>query len=169
VWVTPDYAFGIPVPVGRYFVRLLRKLGYRASLNVIETREQYFDAVLEPSRHVQMAFVGWVSDYPAESGFVIPVLSCESRGSSGSQFCDRALEHRMDEAARLQLTDLAAAHRRWTAIEHDITDRAPWVPLVNRSWVNFVSERLGNFQVNPQWGPLVDQMWVQRANRGSSH
>ena len=25
VWATPDYAFGIPVPVGRYFVRLLRR------------------------------------------------------------------------------------------------------------------------------------------------
>ena len=24
VWATPDYAFGVPVPVGRYFVRLLR-------------------------------------------------------------------------------------------------------------------------------------------------
>jgi hypothetical protein len=35
------------------------------------------------------------------------------------------------------------------------------VPLVDRSWVNLVSRRLGDFQVNPQWGPLIDQMWVQ--------
>ena len=67
----------------------------------------------------------------------------------------------MDEATRLQITDLAAAHRRWSSIEHAITDRAPWVALVSRSWVNMASERLGNFQANPQWGPLVDQMWVR--------
>ena len=36
VWVTPDYAFGIPVPVGRYFVRLLNKLAYHATLKVVE-------------------------------------------------------------------------------------------------------------------------------------
>jgi hypothetical protein len=67
----------------------------------------------------------------------------------------------MDEATRLQITDLASAHRRWSSIDHAITDRARWVPLVSRSWVNVVSERLGNFQVNPQWGPLIDQMWVR--------
>jgi ABC-type oligopeptide transport system substrate-binding subunit len=108
-----------------------------------------------------MGFSGWASDYPAESGFIVPVLSCAARRSSGSQFCDPALERRMDEATRLQITDLASAHRRWSSIDHAITDRAPWVPLVSRSWVNVVSERLGNFQVNPQWGPLIDQMWVQ--------
>jgi peptide/nickel transport system substrate-binding protein len=160
VWATPDYAFGVPVPVGRYFIRLLNRLGYRARLSVVADRDKYFSAVLEPSRRVQMAFSGWVSDYPAESGFILPVLSCDSRSTSGSQFCDTAVERRMHEATRLQLSDLAAAHRLWTSVEHDITDSAPWVPLVNRSWVNLVSERLGNFQVNPQWGTIIDQMWV---------
>jgi YVTN family beta-propeller protein len=129
VWATPDYAFGIPVPVGRYFVELLDELGYRARLEVIEDRDRYFSITLDPSRD--------------------------------SQFCDLGIERRMSEAAQLQLTDLAAAHELWTSIEHDLTDLAPWVPLVNRSWVNFVSERVGNFQVHPEWGPLVDQMWVR--------
>ncbi len=156
VWATPDYASGTPVPVGQYFVDLLNDLGYRATLNVVEGRDEYFEAIA--SQHAQVAFAGWTSDYPTESGFIVPVLSCES-DSSG--FCDPQIERRMDDAARLQLTDLAAAHAQWTAIEHDITDLAPWVPLVNRSWVNLVSEPLGNFQINPEWGPLIDQMWVQ--------
>ena len=102
-----------------------------------------------------------MSDYPAESGFIVPVLSCAVKEHSGSGFCDHWLDRRMDEAGRLQVSDLSAAHRRWVSIEHELTDAAPWVPLVNRSWVNLVSERLGDFQVNPQWGPLIDQMWVQ--------
>jgi hypothetical protein len=32
---------------------------------------------------------------------------------------------------------------------------------VNRQVASVVSQRLGNYQVNPQWGPLMDQMWVQ--------
>ena len=161
VWATPDYAFGIPVPVGRYFVRLLGGLGYRASLKVVGSRDAYFAATLDPTRHVQIAFEGWASDYPAESGFIGPVLTCASRANSGSQFCDPGIDRRMDAATLLQLSDLAAAHRRWTAIEHDLTDLAPWVPLVTRSWVNLVSERVGNFQVSPQWGPLIAGLWVR--------
>jgi YVTN family beta-propeller protein len=161
VWATPDYAFGVPVPVGEYFVDLLNELGYRATLHLVDRRSDYFAATLDASRHVQIAFGGWASDFPTESGFIVPVLSCDSLENGGSQFCDQAVERRMDEAMRVQLTDLASAHRMWTSIEHDITDRAPWVPLVTRSWVNLVSERAGNFQVHPVWGPLIDQMWVQ--------
>jgi YVTN family beta-propeller protein len=156
VWATPDYASGTPVPVGQYFVDLLNGLGYRATLKVVDGRDAYF-AGLE-SEHPQIAFVGWTSDYPTESGFMVPVLSCES---DTSEFCETDIDRRMDEALRLQLTDLASAHAQWTSIEHDITDLAPWVPLVNRSWVNLVSERLGNFEISPEWGPLIDQMWVQ--------
>jgi YVTN family beta-propeller protein len=161
VWATPDYAFGVPVPVGQYFVDLLNQLGYRATLQVIDGRSEYFANTLDASRHVQIAFGGWASDFPTESGFIVPVLSCDSVENGGSQFCDPAIEVRMDEAMRLQLTDLTAAHRMWTSIEHDITDLAPWVPLVTRSWVNLVSERASNFQVHPVWGPLLDQVWVQ--------
>jgi hypothetical protein len=39
------------------------------------------------------------------------------------------------------------------------------VPLVTRSWVNLVSARLGNFQVSPEWGLLIDQMWVHEPKR----
>jgi peptide/nickel transport system substrate-binding protein len=155
VWATPDYASGVPVPVGRYFVDLLNGLGYRATLRVVTGRDAYFEAIQD--ERAQIAFAGWTSDYPTESGFIVPVLSC---GSDSSGFCDPDIDRRMGEASRLQLIDLAEAHRQWMSIEHDITDLAPWVPLVNRSWVNLVSEGSGNFQIHPQWGPLVDQMWV---------
>jgi peptide/nickel transport system substrate-binding protein len=41
VWATPDYAFGTPVPVGRYFVGLLRDLGYRARIREVSGQEEY--------------------------------------------------------------------------------------------------------------------------------
>jgi peptide/nickel transport system substrate-binding protein len=159
VWATPDAYVGLPVPVGRYFVDVLHELGYRATLKVV-AGQKYFPAIYDPSGHVQMAFVGWVTDYPAESGYIVPTLTCDST-SNDSHFCDPGIDMRMDEAARLQITDPPTAHELWSSIEHDIVDLAPWVPLANRSWVNLVSERLGNFQLHPQWGPLVDQMWVR--------
>jgi peptide/nickel transport system substrate-binding protein len=123
------------------------------------TRQEY-DAIWDPSGHVQMGLTGWITDYPAESGLMIAILTCGSAGNN-ARFCHPGLDRRMEEATRLQITDRVAAHRLWSKIEHDIVDLAPWVPLVNSLSRTLVSERVGNFQFSPQWGPLVDQMWVR--------
>jgi hypothetical protein len=33
--------------------------------------------------------------------------------------------------------------------------------MSNRRNVDFVSKRVGNHQYNPQWGVLLDQLWVK--------
>jgi hypothetical protein len=88
------------------------------------------------------------------------VLACDEPYNS-TGFCDLVIDRRMEEAARLRATDAAGARDRWSKIEHDLVDRAPWVPLGNAYWVNLVSQQLGDYQSNPVWGPLVDQMWVR--------
>jgi peptide/nickel transport system substrate-binding protein len=35
------------------------------------------------------------------------------------------------------------------------------IPLVNPKRVDFLSRRVGNYQYNPQWGILLDQLWVR--------
>ena len=46
-------------------------------------------------------------------------------------------------------------------LDHDLLDLAAWVPLGNSITTNLVSERLGNYQLHPQWGQLYEQMWVR--------
>jgi peptide/nickel transport system substrate-binding protein len=160
VWASRDYFPVLPghVPVSRYFVRLLDALGYRATLKVVSPEE--YDAIWDPSEHLQMALTPWETDYPAESGLIGPILTCGG-STNYAGFCHPGLDRRMEKATGLQLTDPVAAHRLWSRIEHDIVDLAPWVPLVNSLSRDLVSERVGNFQYSPQWGPLVDQMWVR--------
>ena len=38
--------------------------------------------------------------------------------------------------------------------------RPPFLWLVNLTDVAFVSELVGNYQRHPQWGTLLDQLWV---------
>ena len=38
---------------------------------------------------------------------------------------------------------------------------APWVFMQNELQTTLVSRRVGNYQYNPQWGPLLDQLWVR--------
>jgi hypothetical protein len=49
----------------------------------------------------------------------------------------------------------------WAAIERDIVDLAPWVPLFTPSGADVVSERVGNYQYNPEVWTLLDQLWVR--------
>jgi ABC-type transport system substrate-binding protein len=49
----------------------------------------------------------------------------------------------------------------WTRIDRELTDRAPWVPFANGVIVSVRSKRVGNYQYNPQWLTLFDQLWVK--------
>jgi peptide/nickel transport system substrate-binding protein len=35
------------------------------------------------------------------------------------------------------------------------------VPLLNPKQVDFVSRRVGDYQYSPQWGVLLDRLWVR--------
>ena len=160
VWAGPETFKIFPVvAVGRYFVELLDDLGYDAALKVV-AHGPFMRGVFDPQGRVQTTSAGWGTDYPAESGYLPPLVTCGSVFNI-AHFCDRGIERQMEEATNLQLVDPLAAHALWSSIEHHILDLAPLVPLLNRSGGVFVSERLGNFQLNPQWGPLIDQMWVR--------
>lgn len=158
VWAS-DGAYPISVTVGHYFRDLLAQLGYRASLKVVGFT-QWSRAIYGRPRRAQISLMSWTADSVTESGLISPLLACDADYSE-TGFCDPAIDRRMEEAARLRATDPAGASDLWSKIEHDLVDQAPFVPLGIRYWVNLVSQRLGNYQSNPQWGPLVDQMWIQ--------
>jgi ABC-type transport system substrate-binding protein len=65
-------------------------------------------------------------------------------------------------AQAAQLTDPGAFRKLWAQIDQLVTDRAPWVPILNLGNSMFVSTRAGNYQDSPYYaGPLLDQMWIQ--------
>jgi hypothetical protein len=58
-------------------------------------------------------------------------------------------------------SDPAAATTRWAAIDRELTDQAPWVPLYNPRDLALLSARVGNYQYHPYWSLLIDQLWVR--------
>jgi peptide/nickel transport system substrate-binding protein len=67
----------------------------------------------------------------------------------------------MARAADLRASDPARANALWAEADRMVVDRAAAVPLVNQHVVGFVSERVGNYQLHPQWLTLLDQLWVR--------
>jgi YVTN family beta-propeller protein len=148
--------------VGRLAVATLNRIGYRASLRVVDYT-RYFETVSDSRTRAQAGFDAWAQDYPAASNFLM-LFTCrtfrpdDERNSNRAEMCDDQYEEAFDGAAS---RPTGSAPGRWSAVDRLATDIAPWVPLVNAREVAFVSRRVGNLQANPQWGVLMDQLWVR--------
>jgi YVTN family beta-propeller protein len=152
---------------GRYMVSVLESLGYRARLKAMGPRV-YFSTVGDSRVRAQIGYYSWFAGYPSAADFIPPQYSCTAfvpaspeQTTNFSEFCDRSIDAQMARAAALQVQDPAAASVAWQQVEQSLLERAPVVPAYNRSNVDFVSKRVGNYEYNPQWGPLIDQIWVR--------
>jgi peptide/nickel transport system substrate-binding protein len=104
--------------------------------------------------------------FPRPIDFLPALLSCRSADQPGTYntagFCDPHVDRLASEALAAQLTDPAAARGLWAQADRIVTDQAPYVPVCNGTTsAGFVSSRVGNYQASPQYGPLLDQIWVR--------
>jgi peptide/nickel transport system substrate-binding protein len=108
------------------------------------------------------------TDYPAPSNIVQTWLSCDSflsRSDSNSNragFCDPALDASMDRALELETTDRPEG--RESAMGRDRPQDRRRGALVADTEPEHDRLRLrprGQLPVHPQWGMLLDQLWVK--------
>ncbi len=144
---------------GNYLVSVLRRLGYKVRFKNF-TRDDYFSAISDPRRRIQAGIAGWLQDYPSAGNFFEPQVTCGSKNNY-AQFCNRRIDREIADASSLQSTDPGAASRLWSKVDHDVVDQAPWLFMQNPLSFVLVSRRVGNYQFNPQWGVLLDQLWVR--------
>lgn len=187
-WTAPDMAkaealmkasgqIGQPVTVitddqnvdpalGTYLTSVLNQLGFKATLKVLSADIQ-FTYIQNTKNKVQISISSWVQDYPAASDFINVMLSCGSfhPGSDTSinisGFCDKAIDQQIQQNLVLAVTNTDAANKQWAKIDHEITDKAPWVSMFSPHELDFVSTRLGNFTFSQQFHLLFSQVWVQ--------
>jgi ABC-type transport system substrate-binding protein len=163
VWDTPTPQ--VLLDEGRYVTQVLRRLGYRASLHVLE--DAAFYRYTDDSRNqAQVISGGWSADYPSPSVF-IGKLTCgafipnSTSTFDDSEFCDAAIDRQVARATALQAASPADAAELWARLDRELTDRAIWLPTVTGKSADLVSGRAGNYQYHPFWGASVDQLWVR--------
>jgi YVTN family beta-propeller protein len=167
VWAMVDQPTFDFVGLGRYLVSLLRELGLDATLRVSPDPGTHFDLVSNSRTRAQIFGVGWFADLPAPSNFLDFLFSCDSFvpnyrfNSNYAELCDPRIDALIDRAYELQLSDPSAAGAAWADVDRAIVDTAAWLPVANPLGVDFLSERVGNYQRHPQWGLLLGQLWVR--------
>jgi peptide/nickel transport system substrate-binding protein len=155
------------LPDASYIVTVLRQLGYQASAWPV-AGSRYNRLASNSRNRIQISVGGTQTDYPAASNIVETWLGCSNYrprsdlNNNRAAFCDPTVERMLDHALRLRTSRPEAANRLWARIDREIVGRAPWLPTVNLRTIDFVSKRVGNYQFHPQWGLLLDQLWVKR-------
>jgi peptide/nickel transport system substrate-binding protein len=151
-----------------FAVSVLRELGYRVSM-VTPSLSTFFANVNNSARKVQISDASWYADYPSASDFFDLSFRCSawklddpSAVRNGSFFCDPGLDRLMTSADDEELTDPVQAAATWAAVDRGVTDAAPWVVLANLTTVDFVSSRVANYQYNPAFGVLLDQLQIHQ-------
>src|SRR5262249_53577565 len=166
VWNTPTPQANVAET--RDTVTPRRHLGYRASLRLLPD-STYFTYTNDSRNHAQVIDGGWGADYPSADDF-LGKLTCNHFAprnglatTDASEFCDSALDNQIARAAALQTTDPSAAAALWARLDHQLTNLAIWLPTVTPNETDLISARIGNYQYNPVWGALLDQLWVRQA------
>jgi peptide/nickel transport system substrate-binding protein len=151
--------------MGIYLQSVLADIGYDASVHSISynIRDPYME---NSSNHVQVGLSDWYQDYPSPSDFLYVLLSCASihLGSDASmnmsEFCDPAIDAKMQQAMTTELTDKAAATAQWTALDKQLTDLAPLTTLFQIHKLDITSARVGHFRFSPLFHFIFSEAWV---------
>jgi peptide/nickel transport system substrate-binding protein len=141
--------------LARPVLSALARLGYRPTLRIVSPQATSFG-------NVDAVLLGWFKDYPAPSDFVEALFTCRQLGATNfSKFCNRSIDAQVERAAAGESGDLGTANALWAKIDRELVDAAPAAPLFTTQAATLLSTRVGNYQYSPQWGPLLDQLWVR--------
>jgi peptide/nickel transport system substrate-binding protein len=160
----------VPGPIavqGQFMVSVLKALGYRARLHTAKDPQKYFGLVTDSRERIQIGYYGWGSDFPSESSFLVPEVSCSAfipatpfETTNASELCNASLDRQLAHAAAVQAVNPPAARALWRRAELTVLALAPVVPTYNKQNVDLLAKRVGNYQYHPEWGVLIDQLWV---------
>jgi peptide/nickel transport system substrate-binding protein len=153
--------------IGRYYVQLLRQLGYRARLRIVPPTSDFLARFADSRNRTQLGPTGWFADRLVASNFFKPLFTCAAfvpkspANSNFFEYCNPMLDAKIKEAAAIQDSDPTRAAELWAKIDKMVTDDAVALPWANPRNTALVSKRVGNYQSHPLWGTLLDQLWVQ--------
>jgi hypothetical protein len=67
----------------------------------------------------------------------------------------------MRRASAVEASDPQRAAAACAHVDRKEVDAAGWVPLVTPHEAELISSRVRNYQYQPIWGALVDQLWLR--------
>jgi peptide/nickel transport system substrate-binding protein len=138
-----------------YVVDLLDRLGYRARVHLFP-QSDWAKVPQRTYRKIQVsASTLWIDTSPA--GFLKYWFTCNAPDDH-HWFCKPSFDHGIQRAETLEAEDSPAAATLWARLDRELVNQAAAVPLVNPRQIDFVSARVTDYQHNPIYGLIADQL-----------
>jgi peptide/nickel transport system substrate-binding protein len=151
------WSFAYFHPESEYLVSLLQRLGYRAQLHYIPNIGAYFNA-LSRTPTAQAGFEGWFGEQLAVDW--LNLFACSDIQNNPAHFCDPHIDTQIARLTKSEPANPAGTRALAAAIDRELTDRAPFVPLFTPSLPDLTSARVGNYEYD-NGNVLLDQLWVR--------
>src|SRR5207302_11368355 len=141
------------------------QIGFHHRVRLVNQAQ--YNKLVTKGEEFQVTCNGWGYDYPSAFNIFQNQLVCpdfrphSAQYSNTAGFCNPSIDREVMRAASAQINDPQRAADLWSQVDRDVVDEAGWVPFYNYQSVEFVSKRVGNYQYNPWWRSLLDQLWVR--------
>ncbi|WP_022881481.1 ABC transporter substrate-binding protein [Gryllotalpicola ginsengisoli] len=129
----------------------LAKVGITVKINQIDAAS-FYQTIGTTSEQHDMTVTGWCPDWASGSTFLPPLFQGSqifSQGNSNvAQLNDPAVNAQIEKIEKM--TDLTEANKAWSALDKQINELAPTVPLYYAKAVSLVGSNVGGAYSDPQ-------------------
>jgi peptide/nickel transport system substrate-binding protein len=145
-------------------ISALRRIGYHPRAVVLEGEQ--FERRINAGGW-NMSAGDWTADYPSPGEFLDYFLSCsnyrpqDGHSTNSGGFCSPDFDRLVARAESTQLMDPGGAQRIWARADRFAVDQAAWAPIANTPSADVLSRRTGNFTLDANSQPRIDQLWVR--------
>ena len=142
------------VDAAQYYTSVLNSIGLDAKLNAIP-RATYYTTIGNVNTHAQTGWARWLEDYPHPLDWFDVLLNgnriTNQDNNNYAWYSNRKTNSAIESLKKAQVLT-PAVNDRWTAVERQIMQQAPWAPWSNRVFPEFFSKKMGCIHIQRLYG-----------------
>jgi peptide/nickel transport system substrate-binding protein len=142
------------VTAGQYYTSVLNNIGLDASLNILP-RSTYYSTIGNVNTHAQTGWARWLEDYPHPLDWFDVLLNgnriTDQDNNNYAWFNNKKINREIESLKQAPVLT-TAVNARWTKLEKQIMQKAPWAPWSNRVFPEFFTKQMGCIHMQALYG-----------------
>jgi len=142
------------VTAGQYYTSVLNNIGLDASLNILP-RSTYYSTIGNVNTHAQTGWARWLEDYPHPLDWFDVLLNgnriTDQDNNNYAWFNSKKINRQIESLKKAPVLT-PAVNARWTKLEKQIMQQAPWAPWSNRVFPEFFTKQMGCIHMQALYG-----------------
>jgi peptide/nickel transport system substrate-binding protein len=142
------------VTAGQYYTSVLNKIGLDAKLNILP-RATYYSTIGNENTHAQTGWARWLEDYPHPLDWFDVLLNGKritAQDNNNYAWFNNSKINKEIESLKKAPVLTAEVNARWTKVEKQIMQQAPWAPWSNRVFPEFFTKQMGCIHMQALYG-----------------